>query len=124
MSTSARPPKRSLAERVRRLFASAEQRGAQVLEERSRQSGAEPIAGAAPRRRVLVRGTVTAVTSAPRTGWLEAELVDGTGSLTLVWMSRRRLEAVQEGADLLVSGRLAVDDGRTVIYNPHYEVVP
>lgn len=124
MSSSSEPPKRSLGERIRRVFATPEQREAGVLGERTRRSGAETIAGAEPRSRVRVRGVVTAVTSAPRTGWLEAELDDGTGTLTLVWMSRRRLEVIQPGVDLLVSGRLAGDDGRKVIHNPDYEVMP
>ena len=114
---------RSFGDRVRRLFSTAEQLEAEDLEERSLESGAEHIAGAAPRSRVKFRGTVTSLTTAPDSGWLEAVLNDGTGTVKLVWMGHHRLECVVPGSDLLVSGRLAGDDGAGVIYNPEFEVV-
>lgn len=115
-------PRRSLGDRIRRLFSSAEQLEAEDLEARARDCGALPIAEAAPRTKVTFRGTVSSVTSSD-TGWLEAELTDGTGSVKLVWMGRKRLECVLPGRHLLVSGRLASDEGDSVIYNPEFEVV-
>lgn len=114
--------KRSFGDRLRRFFSSAAQLEAEDLEERARDAGAQPIQQAHQRQKVTFRGTVASVTTGD-TGWLEAELNDGTGSVTLVWMGRKRLECVMPGSHLLVTGRLAEHEGAPVIYNPEFEVV-
>src|SRR5690606_41512258 len=55
---------------------------------------------------------------------LEAELYDGSGTVTLVWLGRRRIGGVEPGTALTVRGRVALRDGEYVIYNPHYELRP
>ena len=53
---------------------------------------------------------------------LEAELFDGSGSVTLVWLGRRRIPGIEPGRTLTARGRFAAFDGKRVIYNPWYEL--
>ena len=73
---------------------------------------------------ITVRGRLRSVEICPRdsVATLEAELFDGTDGVTLVWMGRRRIPGIEPGRTLRASGRVAVRDGRKVIYNPYYEL--
>lgn len=53
---------------------------------------------------------------------LQAELSDGTASVLLVWLGRRRIPGIEPGRKLLARGRVGVYDGRMAIYNPWYEL--
>ena len=53
---------------------------------------------------------------------LEAELFDGTDGVTLIWVGRRRIPGIEPGRLIKVRGRLAVRNGRKVVYNPYYEL--
>jgi hypothetical protein len=53
---------------------------------------------------------------------LEAELFDGSGSVTLVWLGRRRIPGIEPGRTLTARGRFADVEGKRVIYNPRYEL--
>jgi len=55
---------------------------------------------------------------------LDAELYDGTDSVSLIWIGRRSIPGVEPGRTVKAKGRLAVRDGRKVIYNPDYELMP
>ncbi len=114
--------RRSLGERLRRFLSTAEQLEAEDLADQARKVGAIPLNECQTRQKVTLRGTVTSVT-ASNTSWLEADLNDGTGSVSLIWMGRRRIECILPGRHLLVTGRLTEDDGRRVIFNPEFEVL-
>jgi hypothetical protein len=75
---------------------------------------------------VCVAGTLRAVTLRPRAGTptLEAELYDGTGSVTLIWLGRRRIGGIECGRRLVARGRLTAHEGRPTIYNAAYELQP
>lgn len=75
---------------------------------------------------VTVAGTLRAVTLRPRAGvpTLEAELYDGTGSVTLIWLGRRRIGGIECGRSLVARGRLTTHDGRPTLYNAEYELRP
>lgn len=83
------------------------------------------IADAPDRTPVQLRGTLRTVTLRPRGGVpaLEAELYDGTGTLTLIWLGRRRIAGVGPGRALEVQGRIGEHDGHRVLYNPRYELL-
>ena len=71
-------------------------------------------------------GTLRTVTLRPRGTSLtmEADLWDGTGSVTLVWLGRRDIPGIRPGRRITVHGRVAqVKDERT-IYNPSYQLQP
>ena len=53
---------------------------------------------------------------------LEAELFDGTCSIQLVWLGRRRIAGIEPGRKLMARGRVGVHDGKLAIYNPWYEL--
>lgn len=123
MAERARGTRRSLGSRIRRIFSTAEELEAEDQQERARESGAQQISEAVPRSVVRLRGTISAMTAQPDSGWLEAELSDGSGSVKLVWMGHRRLDCVLPGTEMLVTGRLARDQSGNVIYNPDFEVL-
>ncbi|MDP9102279.1 MAG: OB-fold nucleic acid binding domain-containing protein [Actinomycetota bacterium] len=75
---------------------------------------------------VQVAGKIRAVVLRPRAGvpTLEAELYDGSGTVTLIWLGRRRIRGVDPGRALVARGRLTRNDGRPTIYNPAYDLRP
>jgi len=94
------------------------------LREDAAAAGCEPIARCADRELVTLHGTLRTVTLRPRGGVaaLEAELYDGSGTVTLIWLGQRRIGGVSPGRQLTVTGRLGLNRGQRVLYNPHYEL--
>ena len=43
-------------------------------------------------------------------------ILSGTDGVTLVWLGRRRIPGIEPGRTVRASGRVAVRDGRKVIY--------
>ncbi len=99
---------------------------ARDLRKDTRKAGLVCIADAPSREKVVVQGTLKTVTLRPRGGVpaLEAELYDGTGSISLVWLGRRRIGGVSPGRGVRVEGRIGVQDGVRVMYNPRYYLRP
>jgi RecG-like helicase len=95
-------------------------------QERAVAMGGMPIAELSPRQRVTVCGTLRSVTLRPRAGVpaLEAELYDGSGSVSLVWLGRRQIAGIEPGRRLRVSGMVTDAEGAMSIFNPCYELVP
>ncbi|MDR1512555.1 MAG: hypothetical protein LBS56_03590 [Propionibacteriaceae bacterium] len=89
-------------------------------------AGPQPIARAQAGWRVDFRGGVAAADIVAHSfgPWFEAELDDGTGSVTLVWMGHDSVPGVAAGRRLHVTGRLARDRGRLVVFNPWYALEP
>jgi hypothetical protein len=90
------------------------------------ESGYEPIRSCADREQVQLCGTLRTVTLRPRGGVpaLEAELYDGSGSVILVWLGRRRIAGIEPGRGLIAKGRIALRDDERIMYNPRYELRP
>jgi hypothetical protein len=86
----------------------------------------DTIAEAPDREMVRLRGTLRTVTLRPRGGVpaLEAELFDGTGTLTLIWLGRRDIPGIAPGTAVRVEGLVGCNDGTKTLYNPRYEIVP
>lgn len=76
------------------------------------------------REYVTLVGEIRTVTMRPGPGAesLEADLDDGTGVVTLIWIGRRRIHGIEPGRTLLVSGRIAIRPERLIMYNPRYEL--
>ena len=89
-----------------------------------RSCGATAVTECSQGGRVRVAGNLRCVTFRPHGGLptLEAELYDGSGALTLVWLGRRRIAGVEPGRSIVARGRLVDVDGRRVIFNPAYEL--
>lgn len=109
---------------LRRLTASEHQLEAEQLQDDATRSGCTLAKGVARGDLVKLTGRLRTVVYTPRTNvpTLEAELYDGSGTVTLVWLGRRRIAGIEPGQSLTVRGRVALRDGRCVIYNPHYEL--
>lgn len=88
--------------------------------------GATPIADCTDREAVCILGTLRTVTFRPRAGVpaLQAELWDGTGSVTVVWLGRRSIPGIDPGRAIKVRGRITALRGQRAIYNPIYELRP
>ncbi|MEE1926674.1 OB-fold nucleic acid binding domain-containing protein [Streptomyces sp. TRM 70351] len=88
--------------------------------------GCTRICDCGDRQVVKVTGTLRTVTLRARAGVpaLEAELFDGSDSLDVVWLGRRAIGGVEPGRNLIVSGRIAMNRGRRVLFNPKYELRP
>lgn len=84
------------------------------------------IADAPERERVVVTGVLHTVTLRPRGGVpaLEAELEDGSGVITIVWLGRRRIAGVDPGRSVTVTGCIGQQGGVPIMFNPRYELRP
>ena len=78
------------------------------------------------REQVVVAGTLRTVTLRPRAGVpaLVAELYDGSGTISIVWLGRRQIAGIEPGRQLICLGRVSLDHDRPVIFNPRYELRP
>lgn len=90
----------------------------------SQRPGSISIAEAPDRQLVTVTGTLRTVTLRPHGGVpaLEAELYDGTGTLAVLWLGRRRIGGVHPGRNITVTARIGRHEGRRIMYNPRYSL--
>lgn len=118
-------PESRLRRWLRRLISSDRQLESEELVEQAVRSGATPIGELTDRERVTVQGTVSVVTLNPgeRHRWLEADLTDGSGSVTLIWMGRRTIAGVDPGRQLRAEGLVNRTGDTSVIYNPKYKLL-
>jgi len=109
---------------VRRLTTEVEDLDADDLSEQAEASGAQRACDCRSGQEVTVLGRLRSVELCPRdaAATLEAELFDGTEGVTLVWLGRRRIPGIEPGRTVKAKGRIAVRDGRKVLYNPYYEL--
>ncbi len=102
-----------------------------VLEAEHRQEdavehGGTPVQRCTDRQLVCVVGMLRTVTIQPRgqSPSLQAELWDGSGTVDVVWIGRRRIPGIEPGRVIRAQGRLTQRDGRRVMFNPRYELRP
>jgi hypothetical protein len=119
-------PEKSRLRRSISRWADNTDRHARDLREQYSQVGTTPIDRAPDRDRVQLEGTLRSVTLRPRGGVpaLEAELYDGSGAITVVWLGRRRISGIGPGRSLRVGGRIGVQDKQRIMFNPRYELLP
>ncbi|RFU19019.1 OB-fold nucleic acid binding domain-containing protein [Geodermatophilus marinus] len=112
------------ARTLQRLTADDHTIDAERLREESATAGCEAVSACRKGAVVTVTGRLKSVVYTPRetVPTLEAELFDGSGSVTLVWLGRRRIPGIEPGRTLTACGRFGSFDGRQVIYNPRYEL--
>ncbi len=87
--------------------------------------GGEPISGLGPRTRARVAGEIRSVRIVPRAGApaIEVQVSDGSGSITAVFLGRRKIGGVTAGRKLIVQGMVMGEPGRLLMHNPLYELV-
>jgi len=109
---------------VRRLTSDVSELDADDLSREVDAVGAQRACDCRSGEEVTVLGRLRSVELCPRdaAATLEAELYDGTEGVTLVWLGRRRIAGIEPGRTIKARGRIAVRDGRKVLYNPYYEL--
>ena len=109
-----------------RLVASQNEVHAEHEQQLATRAGGTPIAVLTPRRQATVCGTLRSVTLRPRAGVpaLEAELYDGSGSLSVIWLGRRQIAGIEPGRRLVVHGMVTQNEGQRAVFNPQYELEP
>ncbi|ACU35469.1 OB-fold nucleic acid binding domain-containing protein [Actinosynnema pretiosum subsp. pretiosum] len=109
---------------VRRLTTDVSELDADDLSRKAAEVGAVRACDCKSGEQVTVMGRLRSVELCPRdaAATLEAELYDGTEGVTLVWLGRRRIAGIEPGRTIKAKGRIAVRDGRKVLYNPYYEL--
>ncbi len=105
-------------------WASQSRDEARELTEETRKAGLLSVEDAPDRERVVLQGTLKSVVLQPRGGVpaLESELYDGSGSITLIWLGRRRIGGIDPGRVIRIEGRIGLHEGRRIMYNPRYEL--
>jgi hypothetical protein len=105
-------------------WANQDREDARELRQDTRKAGLLCIADAPLREKVVVQGTLKTVTLRPRGGVpaLEAELYDGTGSINVIWLGRRRITGISPGRGIRVEGRIGLQDGEAIMFNPRYSL--
>jgi len=114
-----------LSRKIQRLTADDQTILAEELQSEVHSAGSEPVSECRKGKVVTVTGRIKSVVYTPRetVPTLEAVLFDGSGSVTLVWLGRRRIPGIEPGRTLTARGRFGAFEGRQVIYNPWYELV-
>ncbi|MYS25215.1 ATP-dependent DNA helicase RecG [Streptomyces sp. DvalAA-14] len=118
------------AGRFRRMFdrlsSSQEELHSEELQQDALATGCTRISDCSDRQIVSVTGTLRTVTLRPRAGVpaLEAELFDGSAALDVVWLGRRSITGIEPGRRIIASGRISMNRGRPVLFNPKYELRP
>jgi hypothetical protein len=111
---------------LRRLTAGRDELQAAELQAEIDERVATPIGDCSDREVADVAGILRSVTLRPRGPSLtmEADLWDGTGHVTLIWLGRRNIPGIQPGRRIMVHGRVTRIKGERTIYNPVYELQP
>jgi len=109
-----------------RLVRTESELEARELQEDTSRLGATPIVDLADRSEASVCGAVRSVTLRPRVNVpaLVVELYDGSRTLNLVWLGRRRIGGIVPGTYLTAHGRVTYKHGIPTIFNPAYEIKP
>ena len=119
-------PRSRFRQALSRLVAPQQEVHAELEQEKAAQLGGTRIAELTLRSPATICGTLRSVTLRPRAGVpaLEAELYDGSGSLSLIWLGRRQIAGVEPGRRIRVEGMVTESDGTAAVFNPRYELVP
>ena len=116
---------RRLARAVQHRFADEEEIDAAAARAEARAAGITTIADVEDRSRVRLTGVISSVLIRPAHSvpLLEADLYDGTGVITLVWLGREEIVGIEPGTRLLVSGLATVRAHHRLMHNPRYDII-
>ncbi len=115
-----------ITEAFRAAMASREEVDAVEERQAARELRTTAVADVVPRNRAVVSGVLRSVVLRPagQVQAVEAELYDGSGSLSLIWLGRRQIAGIEPGRRILVEGLVAEVRGDRRIFNPRYELLP
>lgn len=111
---------------LRSVLASRAEIEASEERRQAQRSGCAAVKDLQDRCEAELFGVLRSVTLRPQQNVpaLEAELFDGTGTVSVVWLGQRRIAGVEPGRRLRLQGRVSMQGGRPLIYNPRYELAP
>ncbi|MGP9693664.1 OB-fold nucleic acid binding domain-containing protein [Brachybacterium sp. AOP25-B2-12] len=123
MSAPARGP--DLLARVRRFLASSDEIDAARARTDAVRAGYDCVADVGDRRKVHLTGFISSMVVHPRSAapTVEVDVVDGTGSITVIWVGREEIPGIEPGTRLSVTGFAANRGNHRVMYNPRYEIL-
>jgi hypothetical protein len=109
---------------VDRLTKPTEQVDRERLEQWCTTMGCPALDAVEVRKPVRVGGEVRSIRIVPRAGAdaLEATITDGHGSLTAVFLGRRKILGVSPGRRVFLEGVVTNDGPTQVMYNPVYQL--
>ena len=115
-----------LSRATARLARSESELQARDLQANTWRLGHTPIVDLADRSEASVCGAVRSVTLRPRVTApaLVVEIYDGSQTLDLIWLGRRRIGGIVPGTYLSARGRVTCRYGVPTIFNPAYEIRP
>lgn len=110
---------------VDRLTKSVAELDKEELDSFCRKLDLTPLDAVEARRPVRVGGEVRSVRIVPRAGAdaLEVTVADGRGTVTAVFLGRRKILGISPGRRVLLEGVLARSGHQQMIYNPLYTLL-
>ena len=114
-------PRRNLS-----FFSSQQEVDAAALMDTTEMLGAQAAAEVAVGEVVKVYGAIRALRIRPNTNvpMVEADLWDGSGFITLIWLGRRSIAGITTGRALIAEGRLTKGPAnQPTLFNPRYELL-
>lgn len=110
---------------VERLTKPVEEQDREALAEFCRRLGVTTMDKVADRVPTRVGGEVRTVRIVPRAGApaLEVTVTDGRGSVTAVFLGRRKIAGMSPGRRLILEGVPCPDGARHLVFNPEYELL-
>lgn len=111
---------------VHRLTADDQELEAEDLQRVARAAGAVPVGDCRERQDACVAGPIRSVRVRSQSGSpsVEAEIYDGTGTVTLVFLGRKSIPGIEAGRSIKATGLIMNRDNRSTIFNPRYELLP
>lgn len=108
----------------KKLTEDIDQRDAHEMAQVAAASGAQRASDCCRGEEVTMLGRLRSVEACPKASGagMEAEFFDGTDTITLVWIGRRRIPGIEPGKTVKIRGRVGERGTERVIYNPHYEL--
>ena len=115
----------ALRKAMERLTKPIEELDREALEHYCDELGATPMSQISARTPIRVAGEIRAVTIVPRAGApaLEVSVADGRGSVTAVFLGRRKLAGMSPGRRVLLSGVAGRHGKPVIVYNPEYTLL-
>ena len=108
-------------------FSSQEDVDASLLQDITESVGATAAAKVKVGELVKVHGAIRALRVRPNKSvpMVEAELWDGSGFVTLIWLGRRSIRGITPGRAVIAQGRLSRGPAdQPTLFNPRYELLP
>lgn len=111
--------------RLRHAFAPSDEIDAERARLDAERAGFDSVKEITGRRKVHLTGFISSLVIHPRSTarTVEADLFDGTGSITLIWLGREEIAGIEPGTRLAVTGFAALRGHHRVMYNPRYEII-